>query len=210
MAFSGWPREAFDVLARLQGDPSPSEREAVRPEREGLVRRPMVALLQDLAERDQAYADHSVWRYATTVPAWQRQGAAIRLERNVELGISLDLDGLRVQGAWWYAPPEQRDRYRDAVAGKPGVHLERAVRTLRRRSFTVGGDVMVRVPRGYPADHPRALLLRHRSVIAARRLGTGAWLHQATALDHVQAAAEELRPLLEWFCDHVAGIPTEP
>ncbi|MFC7623354.1 DUF2461 family protein [Microlunatus sp. GCM10028923] len=210
MAFSGWPREAFDVLARLDGDPSPSEREAVRPERERLVRLPMVALLRELAERDQAYADHSVWRYATTVPAWQRQGSAIRLERNVELGISFDLDGLRVQGAWWYAPPEQRDRYRAAVAGDPGVDLERAVRRLRRQSYTVDGDLMVRVPHGYPPDHPRALLLRHRSVIAARRLGTGAWLHDASAVDRVQAAAEELRPLLEWFCDHVAGLPVEP
>lgn len=210
MAFSGWPREAFDVLARLEGDPSPREREAVRPERERLVRAPMVQLLRDLADRDQTYADHSVWRYATTVPAWQRQGSAIRLARNVEIGIAFDLDGLRVQGAWWYAPPEQRDRYRVAVAGDPGPELEQAVAELQTRSFGIGGDLMVRVPRGYPADHPRAHLLRHRSLLATQRLGTGSWLHDATALDRVQAAAEALRPMLEWFCDHVAGIPAEP
>jgi hypothetical protein len=32
------------------------------------------------------------------------------------------------------------------------------------------GDVMKRVPRGYPASHPRAGLLKHRSLIAAREL----------------------------------------
>lgn len=210
MAFTGWPPEAFDVLARLEGDPTPSDRERVRPERESLVRAPMVELLRDLAERDETYADHSVWRYATTNWWWQHQAATIRLDRNVEIGVGFDLDGLRVQGAWWYGSPEQRERYRAATAGRAGVQLQRIVDRLRDRSYEITGDLMVRVPRGHPADHPRAQLLRHRSLIAIRALGIGDWLHDERALDRLQATATELRPLLEWLVDHVADVPIEP
>jgi hypothetical protein len=210
MAFTGWPVEAFDVLTRLEGDPSPSDRELVRAERESLVRAPMVQLLRDLADRDETYADHGVWRYGTTVWWWQHQSAVIRIDRNVEIGVGFDLDGLRVQGAWWYGPPEQRERYRAATAGRPGAQLQRIVDHLRSRSFEITGDLMVRVPRGYPADHSRAELLRHRSLIAVRRLGVGAWLHDERALDRLEATAVELRPLLEWLCDHVTDVPPEP
>jgi hypothetical protein len=210
MAFTGWPVEAFDVLARLEGDPSPSDREQVRPERERLVRAPMVQLLRELAERDETYADHSVWRYATGIRWWQHQSSAIRIDRNVEIGVGFSLDGLRVQGAWWYGSAEQRERYRAAVADRPGVELQRIVDRLQTRSFAISGDLLVRVPRGYPADHPRATLLRHRSLIAVRQLGVGPWLHDERALDRLQTTAAELRPLLEWLCDHVADVPIEP
>ncbi len=210
MAFTGWPRAAFDVLTRLEGDPSPSERELVRPERESLVRAPMVELLRDLAERDEVYADYGVWRYATTAWWWQHQSAVIRIDRNVEIGIGFSLDGLRIQGAWWYGSPEQRERYRAATAGRPGGRLQRIVDRLRTQSYEITGDLMVRAPRGYPADHPRADLLRHRSLIAIRQLGVGAWLHDRRALDRLETTAGELRPLLEWLTDHVAGTPLEP
>ncbi len=198
------------MLARLEGDPPPSERELVRSGREKLVRAPMVQLLRDLAERDETYADHSVWSYATGIWWWQHQSSAIRIDHHVEIGVGFDLDGLQVKGAWWHGPPDQRERYRAAAAGRPGVHLQRIVDRLRDRSFEITGDLMQRVPRGYPADHPRAALLRHRSLIAVRRLGIGPWLHDERALDRLERTATELRPLLEWLCDHVADVPIEP
>lgn len=191
------------MLALLQGDPPASVREEVRADREQLVRVPMVALLADLAARDDSYADHSVWHYAKTAWWWQNQSSSIRIDRNIEIGVGLGFEGLTMQGAWWYGAADQRERFRAAAAGRSGARLQRIVDDLRRRGYEIGGDLMQRVPKGYPADHRRAELLRHRSLTAGLHLGIEDWLFTAQALDHVEAVATELRPLLEWLADRV-------
>jgi hypothetical protein len=47
--FAGWPRAAFDVLLELDGDPSAEVRRRCRRDREELVRRPMIELLNAVA-----------------------------------------------------------------------------------------------------------------------------------------------------------------
>src|SRR5262245_11306563 len=96
--FTGWPVEAFDVLLQLDGDPPLAVRERHRKDRERLVREPMVALLQDIADADPAYEDFSVWHYGKTVWWWQHQAAAVRIAPNLELGMRFDLDGLQIGG----------------------------------------------------------------------------------------------------------------
>ncbi|SDS58264.1 DUF2461 family protein [Microlunatus soli] len=205
MAFNGWPREAFDVLARLEGDPPLSVREEVRADRERLVRVPMIQLLDELADRDPSYADHAVWHYGKTAWWWQNQSSSIRIDRNIEIGVGLGFEGMTMQGAWWYGSTEQRERFRAAVAGRSGARLQRIVDDLVERGYEIKGDRMKRVPKGYPADHPRADLLRHRSLIAARHLGFDDWLFGAEALDRVEQVGAELRPLLEWLADKVVA-----
>jgi hypothetical protein len=58
--------------------------------------------------------------------------------------------------------------------------------------------------RGYPADHPRAELLRHRSVIASRPLGCEDWIHTAAAADQLLATFHQLRPLARWLIKNVS------
>lgn len=204
--FTGWPEGAFDVLLRLEGEPSQSVREQCRKEREQLVRRPMIALLNDLADRDTAYEDFSVWHYRTNSWWWQHQGAVIRLARHVEFGLRFDLDGLRIQGAWWYPVPEEIRRFRQAVAAEgSGRELPAIVEELRKRDYDITGDLMKRVPRGYPADHPRAELLRHRSLIAVRPLGCDGWLHTPEAVDVVVDAVGDLSDMMSWLVRHVSA-----
>ncbi|MFF3408767.1 DUF2461 family protein [Streptomyces sp. NPDC002742] len=202
--FAGWPEGAFDVLMRLQGEPSQALREECREDRERLVRQPMIALLNEVADTNLEYEDFSVWHYRTNPWWWQHQGAVIRLARNVEMGLRFDLDGLRIQGAWWYPVPEQIKRFRQAVAAEDsGRRLVAVVEDLRDRNYGVTGDLMKRVPRDYPADHPRAELLMHRSLIAARPLGCEAWLHTPEAVDVVLEAIGELRDMMSWLARHV-------
>ncbi|MCY1138041.1 DUF2461 family protein [Actinoplanes sp. Pm04-4] len=200
--FTGWPEAAFQVLLRLEGEPSPEVMRALRKDREELVRQPMVALLDDLAWADPAFEDHAVWRYAKTPGPWQTQSALVRLARNVEISLRFNLDGLHVKGAWWYGTPDQIRRFRAAVAADPA--LEGMLADLRGRGYEITGDVMKRVPRDYPADHPRAGLLRHRSLLAIRTLGADDWLRTPAAVDAVLAAHKDLSPLLTWLTVHVA------
>lgn len=199
--FHGWPEQAYEVLLMLGGEPSREARERVRRHREQQVRQPMIDLLNDLADADAWYEDFAVWRYASTAYWWQNQCAIVRVARKVEIGFRFNLDGLRVTGAWWYAGPEQIARFRAAVAADAsGGELEDVVSSLAADGHEILGDVMKRVPRGYPTDHRRAGLLRHRSLIAARQLEPEA----LRDVGPVYQACERLRPLLGWLADHAA------
>ncbi|MGW6200787.1 DUF2461 family protein [Kribbella sp. NPDC055110] len=204
MTFEGWPQGAFDVLLRLEGEPSADVRRECRRDREELVRRPMIELLNAVADADSAYEDFSVWGYGEVLlRAWQRQSAIVRLARNVELGVRFDLDGLEVSLAWWYAPSVQIERYRVAVADdRSGPQLVAILRKLE--GFVISGDLLKRPLRGYPVDHPRAELLRHKSLIATRALGCEEWIHTSAAADQVLAAFTRLRPLSRWLVQNVA------
>jgi hypothetical protein len=198
--FTGWPREAFDVLLQLDGEPSPEVRERCRRDRERLVRQPMIALMNDVADADGMYEDFSVWSFGKMVWYWQHQPAVVRIRKFLELSLGFDLDGLQVQGAWWYAPGLEIERYRQAV----DKELSDIVEALRAKGFTITGDVMKRIPRGYDRDHPHAELLRHRTLLAQRPLGCDDWLHTPQVVDRVLAAFGELRPMMSWFSTHVS------
>jgi len=195
--FHGWPEQAYDVLLQLGGEPSMQTRENVRREREQQVRQPMIDLLNDLADADPYYQDFSVWRYATMAYMWQNQSAIVRVGRNIEIAFRFNLDGLLVQGSWWYAGAEQIASYRRAVAEpETGSQLQELLGALSAQGYQIRGDTLRRVPRGFPPDHPRAGLLRHRSLLVARELEADG---PVLSVEPVHRCCEQLRPLLDWF-----------
>ncbi|HLK01305.1 MAG TPA: DUF2461 family protein [Streptosporangiaceae bacterium] len=205
--FHGWPDHAYTVLLELSGDPSLQTRQRVRRAREEQVRQPMIDLLCDLADTDPWYEDFAVWRYATMAYMWQNQCAIVRVARSVEIAFRFSLDGLRIQAAWWYAAPEQIALFRAAAAADvSGRALDDLVSSLAADGHEILGDTMKRVPRGYPADHPRAGLLRHRSLIAARELESDA----VRDVEPVYLACQRLRPLLGWLAEHAAAASRTP
>jgi Conserved hypothetical protein (DUF2461) len=204
--FHGWPEQAYEVLLELDGEPLRETRERIRRDREHLVRRPMIDLLNDLADTDPWYEDFAVWRYASTAYWWQNQCATVRVARNIDIGFCFNLDGLRIKAAWWYADSAQIALFRAATAADgSGRTLEDLVSSLTADGHEIGGDVMKRVPRGYPADHPRAGLLRHRSLTAARDLESDA----VRDVEPAYRACERLRPLLAWLAEHTLVAPEE-
>jgi uncharacterized protein (DUF2461 family) len=200
--FRGWPDQAYTVLLQLAGEPSRETRERVRRDREVQVRQPMIDLLSDLADMDSWYEDFSVWRYASTAFWWQNQCAIVRVARNVEIGLRFSLGGLRIGASWRYASSECIALFRAAVAADAsGRALEDLVVSLAVDGHEILGDVMSRVPRGYPAGHPRAALLKRRSLIVAREIESEA-VHDVQPVYH---ACERLRPLLTWLAEHTAA-----
>jgi hypothetical protein len=203
--FLGWPEQAYDVLLELEGEPSRDTRARVRRDREAQVRQPMIDLLNDLADADPWYEDFAVWRYGATAYWWQNQCGIVRLARNIEIGFRFNLDGLRVRGSWWYAGksgPEQLASFRAATAADDsGLALEEIMSSLAADGYEILGDVLKRVPRGYAADHSRARLLRHRTLTAAREFEPDT----VRDVEPVYRACEQLRPLLTWLTEHLAG-----
>jgi hypothetical protein len=202
--FCGWPDEAYAVLLTLGGEPSQQTRDRVRRQREEQVRQPMIDLLNDLADADPWYEDFAVWRYASTAFWWQNQCATVWIARAVYITFRFNVDGLRIAAAWRYAAPEQVALYRAAVAAdESGRALAGLVSSLAADGHDIRGDVMKRIPRGYPADHPRADLLRYRSLIAVRELEPDTVLD----VEPVYDACERLRPLLGWLSGHAVAAP---
>jgi uncharacterized protein (DUF2461 family) len=200
--FHGWPEQACGVLLALDGEPTREIRERVRRDREAHVRQPMIDLLNDLADVDPWYEDFAVWHYASTAFWWQNQCAIVRVARHVEIGFRFSLDGLRIAAAWRYAGPAQIALFRAAVAADhTGRTLENLVSSLAADGYQIRGDVMRRAPRGYPANHPRVTLLKHRSLIAACEIEADA----LPGVKPVYRACQRLRPLLEWLSEHTAG-----
>ena len=200
--FRGWPEQASTVLLELDGEPSRATRERVRRGREQHVRQPMIDLLNDLADADPWYEDFSVWRYASTAYWWQNQSAIVRVAPSIDISFRFNLDGLQIKAAWWYAGPQQIALFRAAAAADgSGRRLEDLVVSLAADGYQVLGDVMKRVPRGYPADHPRADLLKHRSLMAAREFEPDA----VRDVEPVYRACQRLRPLLGWLAEHTAS-----
>jgi Conserved hypothetical protein (DUF2461) len=202
MRFHGWPEQAYPVLLELEGEPSKETRERVRRDREKYVRLPMIDMLNDLADVDPRYEDFAVWRYGTMAYWWQNQSGIVRVARNIEIGFRFNLDGLKITAAWWYAGPEQIALFRAAAAAKEsGEALSDLVSSLAADGHEIRGDVMKRVPRGYPADHPRADLLKYRSLLAGRELEADT----VSDVKPVYEACERLRPLLGWLTDHLVA-----
>lgn len=109
-----------------------------------------------------------------------------------------------MEGGWLRSSRDQVERYRTAIAiGLLGEELEAILGELRARGYTLLGVRLSSRPRGVAADHPRIDLLRHRSLLAERNLGRGSWISALEALERVRTEWRALRPLTDWFAQHV-------
>lgn len=85
-----------------------------------------------------------------------------------------------------------------------GSELERIVDALAASGFSIEGETLKTVPRGFDKDHSRAELLKHKSLSAALDLGQPAWLSTPGAVQEITARWRDLQPLVEWVGEHAA------
>ena len=124
--------------------------------------------------------------------------------------VEISPAGLRTGGGCFHLESDQVARYRTAVAEDiHGEALAKILATLRRKGWEIKGDTLKRTPRGFDNDHPRAELLRHRSVYAAKVWEPDDVLHERACLNRVRKAWRELRPFNEWAQQHV-GVSEHP
>jgi uncharacterized protein (DUF2461 family) len=81
--------------------------------------------------------------------------------------------------------------------------LTRALKRAQAAGLELGEPALTRAPRGYPPDHPRVELLRHRSMTVHRRHDLGAWLHKPRAGKVIREELEAAAPLVRWLREHV-------
>jgi uncharacterized protein (DUF2461 family) len=106
---------------------------------------------------------------------------------------------------------DQLERHRGAVADdRLGNELVGMVEAARAAGLEVTAhDALKTAPRGYPKDHPRLELLRHKGLITWREWPAGAWLGTRRAMDRVVEFFRLSKPLNDWLRAHV-GPSTIP
>ncbi|MFF2039844.1 DUF2461 domain-containing protein [Kitasatospora sp. NPDC058170] len=205
MTFQGWPAEALDFYAHLEADNSKTFWTDHRARYEQDVREPMEQLLDRLEpefgpakifrpNRDVRFsADKSP--YKTHIGAHLRAGGYIQLSA----------DGLACGNGLYQLAPDQLERYRGAVAEDvSGAELERVIARVREAGpQVVGRDSLKTAPRGYPKDHPRIELLRHKGLVAWQEWPPADWLGTPAAYDRITGFLRVSQPLKDWLDGHV-------
>ena len=118
--------------------------------------------------------------------AWQRQNATAWIARRIRISFTFDLDGLVLGGGSASPAGDQVRLFRAMVdAEGSGCELAGLVRTAQSATASSSpGRPWLRMPREYSPDHPRADLLRRRSVYAEKPIDT----------DDVELIGKALRP----------------
>lgn len=206
--FRGIPLAGADFFAELRFNNDKPWWTANKARWERDVRGPLTALCEALAPQ---FGDAKLFRPFRDVrfsndksPYKDHQGAVVIVAPATGYYLQLGAEGLMTGGGWYDPMPELVTRYRAAVdADASGAALVGIVAELEAAGFEVGGDTLKTAPRGFTADHPRAALLRHKSLRASRQHGAPEWLATPEAYDRVKADWDAYGPLLDWFRTHL-------
>lgn len=207
--FDGIPAAAIDFYAELEQNNNREWWLEHKSRYETLVREPLTALLAQLEPR---FGPAKIFRPNRDIrfsqdksPYKTAQGAVASFHEGVGYYVQLSADGLLVGGGCHSSSPAQLTRFRNSVdATGTGESLQQIIGNVVGAGFTVEGEQLKTVPRGFPRDHPRAELLKYKSLSAGQELGEPEWLSTPAAADEVARLWEQLRPLVEWVGRHAA------
>ncbi len=114
--------------------------------------------------------------------------------------LALDARGLTVAAGRYELTPAQLTKYRKrAAADTTGEPLAAIVAKLEKAGYSMGGEALKRVPAGWPQDHPRARLLRHKLIYIYRDFGLQPWLGSPAARKQVVKVWADAKPLNDWL-----------
>jgi uncharacterized protein (TIGR02453 family) len=205
VVFSGIPNAALDFYEDLEADNTKSFWTAHKHVYDEQVKAPLEALSQALEPefgtpkffrpyRDVRFAKDKT-PYKTHQGIWFQESARY---------LQISAAGLFVAAGYWDTSPAQIERLRRAVADDvSGPELLRAVAAVQKAKFELGGSQLTRVPSGFAKDHPRAELLKYKSLTAHREIGCPAWLGTAKAKTEIAKALRGAAPLVGWLDTHV-------
>jgi uncharacterized protein (TIGR02453 family) len=210
MAFHGWPEEALDFYDGLEADNSRTYWQAHKDVYERCVFEPMAELM---AELEPVHGETKIYRpYRDLRFSKDKSPYKTAIGAHVGEGyVQLSAAGLAAGRGMYGMAPDQLGRYRAAVvADRAGAALEDLVAELRKGDIEVHGrDSLRTAPRGYPADHPRIELLRHKGLVAWKEWPVESWLTTAAAKQVVADFLIASEPLSDWLARNV-GPSDEP
>jgi uncharacterized protein (TIGR02453 family) len=205
VSFTGIPTAALDFYEDLEADNSKAFWTAHKHIYDEQVKAPLEALANALEPEfgtPKFFRPYRDVRFSKDKTPYKTHQGLWFAESSLYLHISAA--GLFLAGGYWDTNSAQVERLRRAVADDvAGAELSRIVAGLRRAKLELGGEQITRVPHGYPNDHPRADLLRFKSLTAHREVGCPDWLATKRAHTEIAKIWRRIGPLVSWLDTHV-------
>lgn len=198
--FRGWRPDVPEFFDHLELDNTKSFWSAHKQFYEVSVLSPMQDLLAELAPE---FGDGRIFRpYRDTRFSLDKSPYKTTIAAHNDAGyISLSADALGVGTGLYMPSPDQLARFRAAVADeRSGTELVGIVEDLRGKRLEVAAhEILKSAPRGYPKEHPRIDLLRHKGLTAWREWPVGAWLATPAAKRRVVEVLRATASLRSWL-----------
>jgi uncharacterized protein (TIGR02453 family) len=219
LSFDGFPSETFSWFAGLEADNSKRYFEAHRATFERTVRGALEIMLEELADelggRVKMFRQHRDVRFSIDKSPYKTTTYGVILGRPDSLAAlyaQLSGTGLFVGTGYYRLAPDQLTRFREAVADDAaGSELAQAIANAEATGLEIFGEALKTAPRGHSRQHPRVQLLRHRSLIAGRRLSPGRQgIKRDAALDVTRATWSAFAPVNAWLDANVGASELPP
>ena len=210
--FDGFPARAFEWFSGLERDNSKAYFNATRELYEADVRAGLQAMLDELCEtfdgnEARVFRQHRDLRFGRDKSPYKTRTYGVIVGApagGAGLYAELSSRGLYAGTGYYRLARDQLERFRAAVAGdRTGDGLAAAVADAEDAGLDVVGETLRGAPRGYPREHPRIELLRHKSLIAGSRLPCTAGVDREGALGHVEDSWRAAAPINAWLDEHV-------
>jgi uncharacterized protein (TIGR02453 family) len=217
--FGGFPSETFSWFAGLEADNSKRYFGAHRATYDRAVRGALELMLEELADefggQVKMFRQNRDVRFSVDKSPYKTTTYGVILERPESLAAlyaQLSSAGLFVGTGYYQLAPDQLTRFREAVADNAaGSELVAAIASAEATGVETFGEALKTAPRGYSRQHPRVHLLRHRSLIAGRRLTPGRQgVERGAALDLARATWHVCAPLTAWLDSNVGASELPP
>jgi uncharacterized protein (TIGR02453 family) len=216
-SFTGFPAAAFAWFEGLAADNSRAWFTAHRAVYEDAVRGPLEDLLDELAGElggtVRMFRQHRDVRFSADKSPYKTTTYGLIVDRpGGSLYAQLSARGLYAGAGYHMMASDQLDRFRRAIVDDAaGRELERLVAATHDAGIETFGETLKTAPRGYPRDHPRVELLRHKALGAGRRLSPGVrGIGRAAALDHARTTWAGCAGLTAWLGAHVGPSDAPP
>jgi len=220
-AFAGFPRTTFAWFAGLEEDNSKAWFSAHRETYDTAVRGALEAALEELADelggRVKLFRQHRDTRFSADKSPYKTTTYGVIADRpdgsEASLYAQLSAGGLFAGTGYYVLASDQLARFRAGVLDDDaGPELERALAAVRAAGLETWGEALKTAPRGFPRDHPRVVLLRHKLLIAGRRLaprGRGG-LSREASLSFLRETWSACAPMVAWLDERVGASELPP
>jgi uncharacterized protein (TIGR02453 family) len=210
--FAGFPPATFAWFAGLEAENTRDWFAANRDVFDRDVRGAFEALLDELAEEvggaAKVFRQHRDLRFSPDKSPYKTRTYGVihdREDGGPVLFAEVSSPGLFGGTGGYRFASDQLERFRAAVADDTaGSELETIVAGVHAAGVETFGEELKVAPRGYPRDHPRVVLLRHKSLIGGARLKpTARGIGRAAALKHLRHTWGACEALNAWLAAHV-------
>ena len=217
--FGGFPPDTFAWFAGLEAENTRAWFTLHRETYDHAVRGALEAMLEELAAelggRVRMFRQNRDVRFSPDKSPYKTTTYGLIVERPdglPSLYAQLSTRGLYAGAGYHAMAPDQLTRFRDAVVDDAaGPELERALAAAQHAGIETFGETLKTAPRGYPRDHPRVELLRHKALAGGRRLDADrSGIARDAALDHARTTWAGCAPLNAWLGRHVGPSNVEP